>query len=236
MSNLQSNILVADPDIRMRRFLRGALELVGYCVSEAVDGNEAIRLVTAQGSELVILELNLPDMDGAEVIERLRSWSDVPIIIVSSKWQVEDKVRAFELGADDFVTKPFSMDELLARTKARLCRGTRRVGTPSILELGRLKIDFKTRTVCVDDAPVKLSAKEYQFLQVLGQNPGSIVTYEEVLTRIWGSAHANDIHYARTVAFKIRKIIEIDATRPEILLTEPNVGYRLGPPVVTVSP
>jgi two-component system KDP operon response regulator KdpE len=224
------NVLVVDDELQIRRFLRSGFEFDGYSVSEAENGREAIRAATLRPTDLIILDLALPDLDGSQVLERIRSWSSVPIIILSVKSSEMEKVRLFELGADDYVTKPFGMAELLARSKVVLRRKTRATTGDSIVRIDRLKIDLAARNVFVDEDRLTLTPKEYRLLQVLAQHPGNVLTHQELLKEIWGLPHINDTHYLRIVVRKLRQKIESDPNRPRILLTELGVGYRLAPP------
>jgi two-component system KDP operon response regulator KdpE len=218
--------LVIDDEAQIRRFLRAGLELEGIGVREAATGREAIRAATLKPADLVILDLGLPDMDGSEIVERLRSWSSVPIIVLSVRSQEEVKVRLLELGADDYVVKPFGMAELLARARAALRRQTGPAGEP-LVQVGPLVIDLARRSVSVDGAGVQLTAKEYKLLQVLARHAGNVVTHHHLLKEVWGPAHAHDGHYLRIFIRKIRRKIEKDPARPRLLRTELGVGYRL---------
>ncbi|MGE0848846.1 MAG: response regulator [Hyphomicrobiaceae bacterium] len=219
--------LVVDDEVQIRRFLRAGFELEEFAVREAATAVEGIRAATLKPVDLVILDLGLPDMDGAEVVERLRSWSSVPIIVLSVRSSEEEKVRLLELGADDYVVKPFGMAELLARARAALRRHTRGSAGEPIVRAGRLTIDLAQRSVSVDSKHVALSPKEYRLLQVLAQHAGNVVTHQHLLKEVWGIAHADDAHYLRIFVRKLRKKIEKDPTRPRILTTELGVGYRL---------
>ena len=230
MSDPAPNVLVVDDEVQIRRFLRSGFELDGYSVSEAESGREAIRAATLKPTDLIILDLALPDLDGSQVLERIRSWSNVPIIILSVKSSEMEKVRLFELGADDYVTKPFGMAELLARSKVVLRRKARATTGDSVVRIDRLKIDLAARNVFLDDERLTLTPKEYRLLQVLAQYPGNVVTHQELLKEIWGLPHINDTHYLRIVVRKLRQKIETDPNQPRILLTELGVGYRLAPP------
>ncbi len=224
------NVLVVDDEVQIRRFLRSGFELDGYSVSEAENGREAIRAATLRPTDLIILDLALPDLDGAQVLERIRSWSNVPVIILSVKSSEMEKVRLFELGADDYVTKPFGMAELLARSKVVLRRKARATTGDSVIRIDNLKIDLAARNVFLGDERLTLTPKEYRLLQILAQYPGNVVTHQELLKEIWGLPHINDTHYLRIVVRKLRQKIEADSNRPRILLTELGVGYRLAPP------
>jgi two-component system KDP operon response regulator KdpE len=223
--------LVIDDEAQIRRFLRAGLELEGIGVREASTGGEAIRAATLRPADLVILDLGLPDMDGSEIVERLRSWSSVPIIVLSVRSQEEEKVRLLELGADDYVVKPFGMAELLARARAALRRRTGRVSNP-LVQVGPLAIDLARRSVSVDGVSIQLTAKEYRLLQVLARHVGNVVTHDHLLKEVWGPSHAHDGHYLRIFIRKIRRKIEKDPARPRLLRTELGVGYRLTNDVV----
>jgi two-component system KDP operon response regulator KdpE len=224
------NVLVVDDELQIRRFLRSGFELDGYSVNEAENGREAIRAATLRPTDLIILDLALPDLDGSQVLERIRSWSNVPIIILSVKSSEMEKVRLFELGADDYVTKPFGMAELLARSKVVLRRKARATTGDSVIRIDHLKIDLAARNVFVEDERLTLTPKEYRLLQILAQYPGNVVTHQELLKEIWGLPHINDTHYLRIVVRKLRQKIESEPNHPRILLTELGVGYRLAPP------
>ena len=224
------NVLVVDDEVQIRRFLRSGFELDGYLVNEAENGREAIRAATLRPTDLIILDLALPDLDGSQVLERIRSWSNVPVIILSVKSSEMEKVRLFELGADDYVTKPFGMAELLARSKVVLRRKARATTGDSVIRIDNLKIDLAARNVFLGDERLTLTPKEYRLLQILAQYPGNVVTHQELLKEIWGLPHINDTHYLRIVVRKLRQKVEADSNRPRILLTELGVGYRLAPP------
>lgn len=227
MSNDSPVVLVVDDEVQIRRFLRAGFELDGFVVEEADNGANAIRKATLTPPDLIIVDLGLPDMDGSEIVQRLRSWSSVPLIVLSVRSSEVEKVRLLQLGADDYVVKPFGMAELLARARAAL---RRRVTTPAgepVIKAGRLTIDFAARLVAVDGERVPLTPKEYRLLQVLAQHAGNVVTHQHLLKEVWGSSHLDDVHYLRIVVRKLRQKIEADATKPQILLTELGIGYRL---------
>jgi two-component system, OmpR family, KDP operon response regulator KdpE len=221
-------ILVIDDEVQIRRFLRAGFELEGFAVREAADAAAGLRAATLQPLDLVILDLALPDLDGAEVLERLRAWSAVPVIVLSVRSSEAEKVRLLEAGADDYVVKPFGMAELLARARAALRRHTRGAAGESIVKVERLQIDFVTRAVTLDDARLTLTPKEYRLLHVLAQHAGNVVTHQHLLKEVWGQPHMHDTHYLRIFVRKLRQKIEADPNRPRILLTELGVGYRLG--------
>jgi two-component system KDP operon response regulator KdpE len=222
-----SSVLVVDDEAQIRRFLGAGLEIGGFTVMEAASGAEALRMLALASPDLVILDLGLPDMDGGEIVERCRSWSSVPIIVLSVRGTEREKVRLLELGADDYVVKPFGMRELLARSRAAIRRQARAVIASPIVHAGRLTVDLAMRVVSLDGVRLTLTPKEYRLLQVLASHAGKVVTHEHLLREVWGPRHASDVHYLRILIRKLRRKIETDATRPRILLNELSVGYRL---------
>ena len=237
MSEAPPKVLVVDDEPQIRRFLRAGFELDGFAVQEADTGNDGIRRATLDPPDLLILDLGLPDMDGSEVVQRLRSWSSVPLIVLSVRASEAEKVRLLELGADDYVVKPFGMAELLARAHAALRRRVNTATGEPIVKSGRLTIDLGTRLVTIDGERVQLTPKEYRLLQVLAQHAGNVVTHQHLLKEVWGSPHMHDVHYLRIFVRKLRQKIEADATKPQVLLTELGIGYRLaagGPEVASL--
>lgn len=220
-------VLVVDDEIQIRRFLRAGFELDGFTVEEAENGANAIRKATLTPPDLIIVDLGLPDMDGSEIVQRLRAWSSVPLIVLSVRSNETEKVRLLELGADDYVVKPFGMAELLARGHAALRRRVNTSAGEPIIKSGRLTIDFGARLVTVDGERVPLTPKEYRLLQVLAQHAGNVVTHQHLLKEVWGSIHVHDTHYLRIFVRKLRQKIEPTPDMPRILLTELGVGYRL---------
>lgn len=227
MNNLGSNVLVIEDDVQIRRFLRAGLEMAGFNIIEADNAGEGLRLATLHPIDLVMVDLGLPDADGGTVVERLRQWSQIPIIVLSVRAKETEKVRLLELGADDYVVKPFGMAELLARARAALRRHKQGVAAEPEVRAGPLVIDLATRAVSVDGNRVALSPKEYRLLQVLARHAGNVVTHQQLLQEVWGSGHQADAHYLRIFVRKLRQKIEADPTRPKILRTELGVGYRL---------
>jgi two-component system, OmpR family, KDP operon response regulator KdpE len=227
MTEIPSSVLVIDDEVQIRRFLRTGFELDGFTVQEAETGAEALRSATLKPSDLVILDLNLPDMDGADVLERLRAWSTVPLIVLSVRANEAEKVRLLELGADDYVVKPFGMAELLARAHSAMRRQLRASRGEPVVKFGPLSIDFAARAVFINDQRVTLTPKEYRLLQILAQHSGNVVTHQFLLREVWGNQHIDDTHYLRIFVRKLRRKIEADPTQPAILLTELGVGYRL---------
>jgi two-component system KDP operon response regulator KdpE len=222
-----AGILVVDDEPQIRRFLRVGLEGHGYAVHEASTGEAALRAAAAAQPDLVVLDLGLPDRDGFAVLERLREWSRAPVIVLSVRSREAEKVRALELGADDYVVKPFGMPELLARIRAALRRAADTAEPVPLFRVGGLEVDLVRRLVRLDGAEVRLSPKQYRLLQILVAHAGKVVTHRQLLTAIWGAAHAEDVQYLRVFVKKLRARIEADPARPAYLLTELGVGYRL---------
>jgi two-component system KDP operon response regulator KdpE len=227
MSEIPPLVLVVDDELQIRRFLRTGFELDGFSVQEAETGAEALRSATLKPSDLVILDLGLPDVDGSEVLERLRAWSSVPVIVLSVRGSEAEKVRLLEIGADDYVVKPFGMAELLARAHSAMRRQLRTARGEPVVRFGPLSIDFTARAVFIGDQRLTLTPKEYRLLQILAQHSGNVVTHQFLLREVWGNEHIDDTHYLRIFVRKLRRKIEADPTQPRILLTELGVGYRL---------
>jgi two-component system KDP operon response regulator KdpE len=227
MTSTPPTVLLVDDEARLRRFLRAGFELEGFTVYESDTGEQAIRMATLKPVDLVILDLGLPDIDGNQVVEQLRSWSTVPIIVLSVRKDEDEKVRLFDLGIDDYVVKPFAMAEFLARARAVVRRQGRSSHSDPVVKSGPLAVDLAARTVSINGAQIQLSPKEYRLLQVLAQYQGSVVTHQHLLKEVWGIPRARDSHYLRIFIRKLRRKIENDPTKPRILLTELGVGYRL---------
>jgi two-component system, OmpR family, KDP operon response regulator KdpE len=223
----QSRILVVDDEPQIQRFLRPSLTAAGYEVVEAGTGAEALKAVATQAPDLVILDLGLPDMDGKEVITSLRGWSDVPIVILSARDRESEKIAALDLGADDYVEKPFGIGELTARIRTALRHRGRRDAIPTVMEVEGLTIDPVKRLVSRDGETVHLTPKEYDLLMLLARHAGRVVTHRTLLTSVWGPAHGDDLHYLRVFIGQLRHKIERDPTEPRIVRTEPGVGYRM---------
>jgi two-component system KDP operon response regulator KdpE len=220
-------VLIVDDEAPIRRFLRAGFELDGATVIEAATAEEGLRAATLKPVDLLIVDLELPDMDGAEVVARLRAWSATPVIVLSVRSREEEKVRLLELGADDYVTKPFGMAELLARARAALRRHSRASSAEAVVVAGPLAVDLANRWVTLNGQRLTLSRKEYRLLQVLAQHAGNVVTHQHLIREVWGSEHLDDVHYLRIFVRKLRQKIEADPTEPKILTTELGVGYRL---------
>jgi two-component system KDP operon response regulator KdpE len=227
MSKSAPIVLVVDDEVQIRRFLRTGFELNGFLVHDVGTGTEAIRSLALRPADLVIVDLGLPDMDGAKVVESVRTWSSVPLIVLSVRSSEAEKVRLLELGADDYVVKPFGMAELLARVRVALRRQSRAQKGEPVVRVGPLSIDLSARAVSLHDRRLTLTPKEYRLLQVLAQHAGNVVTHQFLLKEVWGSIHVHDTHYLRIFVRKLRQKIEDDPNSPQILLTELGVGYRL---------
>ncbi len=232
MSEAESLVLVVEDEPQMRRFLRASLSAQGYRVLEAKNGQEAVLMATTHNPELVLLDLGLPDGDGIELARRLREWSQVPIVVISARGREEDKVEALDAGADDYLTKPFGMRELLARIRVAQRHARRALGDhpAAVLELGALRIDLPRREVTLHGHPVHLTPIEHKLLVLLAQNAGKVLTHRQILREVWGPAYASQAHYVRVHMAELRKKIEPDPARPRLLLTEQGVGYRLRDP------
>lgn len=219
-------ILIVDDETQIRRFLRTALALHDFEVIEAANGAEALELLTKTDVSLVVLDMQLGDQDGLDVLRRLREWSWLPVIVLTVRNREMDKVRAFECGADDYLTKPFSIAEFLARLNAVLRRAPLAASEP-LFEVGGLVVDLARRRVVVEGSEVKLTPKQYGLLQHLARHAGKVVTHEQLLREVWGDEHAEDVHYLRIFMRKLRQRIERDPARPTYIQTELGVGYRL---------
>lgn len=221
-------ILVVDDERRMVGFIRLNLEQDGFEVIEAYNGTEALERLRDSLPDLILLDVMMPDIDGFEVLRTIREISQVPVIMLTAKSEEDDKVKGLELGADDYVTKPFSPRELVSRVKAVLRRGsTFEEDEEGVIEVDdRLKIDFGRREVWVDDELVKLRPTEYRLLYHLVQNAGWVLTHDQILTKVWGYEYRDEPHYVRLYINYLRKKIEEDPSNPEYILTERGVGYR----------
>jgi two-component system KDP operon response regulator KdpE len=219
-------VLVVDDEPQIRRALRTSLEAHGYEVNAVATGDEGVVGAAEQRPDLVLLDLGLPDMDGTEVIRRIRGFSEVPVIVLSVRESQADKVAALDAGADDYVTKPFGMEELLARTRAALRRSGVDEPTQPLLAYGDLEIDLPRRLVTRDGAPVHLTPTEYGLLEALVTNPGKLLTHQWLLRRVWGQGYGTETTYLRTYVRALRKKLGDDASAPALIVTEPGVGYR----------
>ena len=223
-----TRVLVVDDEPQIRRALSTNLRARGYEVDLAGSGEEALPLVVERHPDVVVLDLGLPGMDGLEVVRSLRTWSRVPIVVVSGRTGSEDKIVALDAGADDYVTKPFGIGELLARIRAvgRRAQEPGRSGVPSIVRLGGHVIDLEAKTVT---PPVHLTRTQWRLLEILLANPGKLVSQRRLLTDVWGPSYERSTHYLRQYMSQLRHKLEADPSHPRHLLTEPGMGYRFQP-------
>lgn len=224
-------VLVIDDEKPIRRFIVASLMGAGYRVVEAETGRQALALATSQPPDLVVLDLGLPDMDGLEIIEHLRDWCRAPIVVLSARDQERDKVLALDRGADDYLSKPFGVEELLARLRVALRRRAQVKDQPgpaaTRFETGGLVVDFEVRRVFVDEQEVHLTPTEYRLLTTLVRHAGRVLTHRFLLKEVWGPGHADETHYLRVYMAGLRRKIEADPAQPRYLKTEQGVGYRL---------
>jgi two-component system KDP operon response regulator KdpE len=224
-------ILVVDDDPQIRRVMKVALVNHGYEAVEARSGEDALELLTPEMPNLVLLDMNMPGMDGLETCRAIRSGSDIPVIILSVRNTDRDKVAALDAGADDYVTKPFSMEELLARIRAAMRRSPHSPeGGPKTFSAPGLEIDFETRRVHANDKDVRLTPKEFELLRYLVSNAGKPVPHRELLQAVWGPDYGDEPEYLRVFVNQVRKKIEANPGKPKFILTEPWVGYRFAAP------
>ncbi len=226
MSESGLRVLVVDDERPIRRFLRVSLTAQGHVVYEAGDGREALSAVVRDRPDLIILDLGLPDMDGIEVTRQLREWTRTPIIVLSVREEEATKVAALDMGADDYLIKPFGMAELMARMRVALRHATQPPGEP-IFEVGDLRMDIARRQVTISEAEVALTPTEYDLLRVLVQHAGKVLTHRQLLRLVWSPGYEAEIHLLQVNISNLRRKIEPDPSRPSYLLTEVGVGYRL---------
>ena len=219
-------VLIVDDEQSIRLFLKLTLTSQGYETVEAVLGKDALTKVTTEKPDIVILDIGLPDIDGIEVTRSLREWTQIPIIILSVRGSEKDKIAALDLGADDYLTKPFVVGELLARIRAALRRSSQISGEPSF-KTGALEVDLIKRQVKVSGAEIQLTPKEYEILKVLITHAGKVMTHKHLLAAVWGPEYLGEFHMLRVNISNLRRKIEPDPTRPQIIITESGVGYRL---------
>ncbi len=220
-----TRILVVDDEPALLRGLRVNLEARGYDVDLAADGAEALAAASARPPDVVILDLGLPDMDGVDVIEGLRAWGSMPIVVLSAREQEPDKVAALDAGADDYVTKPFGMGELLARIRAAE-RRTTPTGQPAIVSTPAFRIDLETKRIEKDGQNIHLTPTEWHLVEILVRNPGKLVAQRQLLQEVWGPRYEQETNYLRVYMAQIRRKLEPDPARPRYFMTEPGMGYR----------
>jgi two-component system KDP operon response regulator KdpE len=219
-------VLVVDDEPQIRRALRTSLEAHGYQVATVGTGEEGVVGVAEQGPDLVLLDLGLPDLDGTDVLRRIRGFSDVPVIVVSVREDQSDKVAALDAGADDYVTKPFGMEELLARGRAAMRRKQPEEPAVPVQRFGGLEVDLGRRLVSRDGEPIHLTPTEYGLLEAFVTNPGKLLTHQWLLRKVWGQGYGTETTYLRTYVRALRKKLGDDAQAPDLIVTEPGVGYR----------
>ena len=221
-----TNVLIIDDENQIRKFLDIALRAQGYKTLLAENGQKGLELLALQGADLVILDLGLPDLDGYEVLSELRTWSHVPVIVLSVRANEEVKVKLLDAGANDYVTKPFSVQELMARIRVLLRQHQHSTVDTVIFDDGVLKIDFSKRQVFLNQQLLSLTRKEYQLLNLLAKNKGQLITQPQILKELWGATHQEDTHYLRILVAKLRVKLNDNAVQPKYIITEPGVGLR----------
>ena len=221
-------VLLIEDEPQMRRFLRAALESHDYRLAEATTSRDGLAQATSRNPDVILLDLGLPDGDGIDLARRIREWSVTPIVVISARGQEQDKVAALDAGADDYLTKPFGTDELLARLRVAL-RHAARVAAPAepVFSVGELRVDLAARRVFVGSSEVHLTPTEYKLLTVLVRHAGKVVTQRQILKEVWGPNSVEQTHYLRVYMASLRRKIEPEPARPRLLATEPGVGYRL---------
>lgn len=227
---MKTRVLVVDDELGILRFLKAALLVNDFEFESAGSVAEATKHIAVRVPDVVVLDLGLPDGDGKDVIRRVREWSDVPIIIISARDRESEKIAALDLGADDFVTKPFGVGELMARIRAALRHRMQRRSEPPVVRIAGLEIDNLRHRVKRDGKEIRLTPKEFDLLAFLARRAGAVVTHGQILTAIWGPAHSRDMPYLRVHIGRLRHKIEGDPDNPKIVLTEPGIGYRTAEP------
>ena len=223
----KTRVLVVDDEAAILRFLKPALEANNYEMASAGTTAEAIKRIAAETPDIVLLDLGLPDGDGKEVIRRAREWSDVPIVVLSAREREVEKIESLDLGADDYVNKPFNVGELMARMRAALRHRMQRKAEIPVLRVGDLEVDAVRHRVTRAGAELKLTPKEFELLSFLARHAGRVITHKQILAAVWGPAHTEDTQYLRVYIGQLRQKIEAHADDPRIILTEPGIGYRV---------
>ncbi|MGH2556412.1 MAG: response regulator [Actinomycetota bacterium] len=223
---MSSRVLVVDDDPQILRAVRTSLQARGYDVRTAANGETALNLMSTEAVNLVVLDLSLPGIDGHEVIRRLRTFSDVPVLVLSVREAQDDKVLALDAGADDYVTKPFGIGELLARMRALERRAHPDASSSSVLRFGDLEVDLGRQLVRLRGEPVRLTPTEYRLLEAMVTNPGKLLTHRWILSRVWGPGYASETHYVRIYVRQLRQKLGDDPARPRYVVTESGLGYR----------
>jgi two-component system KDP operon response regulator KdpE len=226
MADEKGQILLIEDESQMRRFLRVILQGHGYKVVESVTGENGLNEAAVRNPDVILLDLGLPDIDGLVVTQRLREWSEIPIIVISAREQEMDKVKALDAGADDYLTKPFGVGELLARIRVAMRHKAMKTTGQSVVSVDNLKVDLPKRQVFLSGKEVHLTPIEYKLLAVLIQNAGKVVTHRQLLKEAWGPPYEHQTQYLRVYMTQLRHKLEADPTRPKFLINEPGVGYR----------
>jgi two-component system, OmpR family, KDP operon response regulator KdpE len=226
MSAYKPRILIIDDEPQMHRFLQPALGAAGFEVVRANNGAEGLRAIAQSSPDAVVLDLGLPDMDGKDLLRAARAFYDGPVLVLSARDREVEKIASLDLGADDYVQKPFGVGELLARLRVALRHRLERVGAEPVITAGELEIDLVRRLVSRAGEPLRLSPKEYELLARLAEGDGKVLSHRQLLTAIWGPAHADDLPYLRVLVGQLRQKIESEPASPRHILTEPGVGYR----------
>lgn len=222
-----ARILVVDDEPQILRFLKPSLTAAGYDVVVATTGKEALKAAATRSPDAILLDLGLPDMDGKDVIRELRNWAKTPILVLSARDREVEKIAALDLGADDYINKPFGIGELTARLRTALRHAAQQAGEQTRLKSGALDVDVLAHTVTLNGEAVKLTPKEFDLLAVLVRNAGRLLTHRQILTAVWGPAHTEDLQYLRVFIGQLRQKLKASADAPELILTEPGIGYRL---------
>jgi len=226
MAELRPTILVIEDEPEIRHFLRAALGVEGYRIAESATGRRGVIDAGAHKPDLAIVDLGLPDIDGIDVIRRIREWSTLPILVLSARAQERSKIEALDAGADDYITKPFGVGELLARVRAALRHTARAAGAP-VLRLGSAVVDLERRLATRDGVEIRLTPIEFRLLAALARHLGMVVTHRSLLAEVWGPTHQDDTHYLRIYMKQLRDKLEADPVQPRYLVTDTGVGYRL---------
>lgn len=220
-------VLIVDDEPQILRFLKPSLVAAGYEVVAAATGSEALKAAATRAPDVIVLDLGLPDMDGKDVIRELRTWCKTPILVLSARDREAEKIAALDLGADDYINKPFGIGELTARLRTALRHAAQASGEQSRFQSGALEIDVLAHSVTWAGVPLKLTPKEFDLLAVLVRNAGRVVTHRQILTAVWGPAHTEDLQYLRVFIGQLRQKLRTTSGAPEFILTEPGIGYRL---------
>jgi len=226
MSEIAARILVIDDEPQIRKLLRVALRAHGYQLEEAANGQDGIALATTFNPDLIILDLGLPDADGKDVVRSIREWTQVPVIVLTVREQEQEKIAALDAGADDYVTKPFSVGELMARMRVSLRRSAAGDNQP-VISCGKLSVDLVQRKVTIEEREIKLTPTEYEIIKVLAQHAGRVLTHTQLLKAVWGNNYSEDRQYLWVYIGQLRRKIEDDPAKPRYIITDSGVGYRL---------